>query len=68
MNGIGHWWRSACGMDGEVNPSSQQEASMIQNSATRRRPPLSLVLSCSALTVVWWAGLCAYSGRAIWFW
>ncbi len=41
---------------------------MFQNSPARRRPPLSLVLGCSAVTVLWWAGLCAYAGRPIWFW
>lgn len=48
--------------------SLQEGTSMFQNLATRRRPPLSAVLFCSALTVAWWAGLCAYAGRAIWFW
>ena len=67
-NGREGRWRSGCGWEGEFNPPSQQEASMFQNSPVRRRPPLSLVLACSAVTVVWWAGLCAYSGRAIWFW
>ncbi|HEY5796213.1 MAG TPA: hypothetical protein VIU82_14490 [Bosea sp. (in: a-proteobacteria)] len=33
-----------------------------------RRPSLGLVLASVAVTMAWWAGLCALAGRAVWFW
>lgn len=32
------------------------------------RPSLAVVLVSLAVTVAWWAGLCAFAGRAIWLW
>ena len=32
------------------------------------RPSLALVLASVAFTLAWWAGLCAFAGRTIWFW
>ncbi|WP_280137442.1 hypothetical protein [Bosea sp. Root381] len=33
-----------------------------------RRPSPEIVLAALAVTVAWWAGLCALAGRAVWFW
>ncbi|WP_420102487.1 hypothetical protein [Bosea sp. (in: a-proteobacteria)] len=41
---------------------------MFQNPPLRRRPPLAAVLVSFGVTTAWWAALCAYAGRAIWFW
>lgn len=41
---------------------------MFQNLPPSRRPSLAAVLAWSVLTLVWWAGLCSYAGRAVWFW
>jgi len=41
---------------------------MAHISPIRRRPSLSSVLIWSAVTVLWWLGLCLAGGRAIWFW
>lgn len=41
---------------------------MFQNMSAPRRPSLAAVLFWCALTVAWWAGLCLYAGRPIWFW
>jgi len=41
---------------------------MFQNLTGRRRPSLFAVLFWCGLTILWWAGLCAFAGRPIWFW
>ena len=41
---------------------------IILHMPTRRRPSLTSVLFWSGLTVVWWAGLCLFAGRPVWFW
>ena len=41
---------------------------MFQIMPNSRRPSLAIVLASVGVTVAWWAGLCAFAGRAIWFW
>ena len=41
---------------------------MFRITSNSPRPPLAVVLASVAVTLAWWAGLCAFAGRTIWFW
>ncbi|MFA6967354.1 hypothetical protein [Bosea sp. (in: a-proteobacteria)] len=41
---------------------------MFQIMPNSPRPSLAVVLGSVAVTLAWWAGLCAFAGRAVWFW
>ncbi len=41
---------------------------MFQIMPNSRRPSPGLVLASVAVTMAWWAALCALAGRAVWFW
>jgi len=45
-----------------------RETKMFQIMPNSRRPSLALVLASVAVTMAWWAALCALAGRAVWFW
>ncbi len=41
---------------------------MLQNMSVRRRPSRTAVLFWIILALAWWAGLCLFAGRPVWFW